>query len=310
MLSDEHRVDVNDATTVTTTTSSSSTVDRLYPPQDQHEEKAEHCIHPESPDCINNNNEEEKTIPQEFICPITLQVMVHPLTTRTGLSFERSAILDWLECYETCPLTRQPLRACDLIRNVPLEARIGFWRQAQQGLEETKQANIRTAAAKHKVQCLHDEEEERYEETDKIVAILPLQKGENGKYINFTATRSSRLPSTTSLHSIMQTSSRVHQIRELQRPVSQPASTCNFFPTSTGITIPTISSSTVSSVSDDDDDDDEYATSDELEVEAPISTLWRSVVHSNNNSLYAKQPGERHRVFLERILAAANAELA
>lgn len=298
MLSDEHRVD-ND---YSTTTSSSSTLNRLCPTQDQDD----NSTHPESLECINDHGH-DSTIPQEFICPITLQVMVHPLTTRTGLSFERSAILDWLECYETCPLTRQPLRACDLIRNVPLEARIGFWRQAQQALEETKNA-------KHKVKCLHDEEEEPLDETEKIVAILPLQKGENGKYVNYTATRSSRLPSTTSLHSIMQSSSRVQQMREQLPSEPQPAPISNFIPTSTGITIPTISSCTtvppISSVSDDDDDDDDEEVSDTLEEEAPISTLWRNVVHSNNNSLYAKQPGERHRVFLERILAAANAELA
>jgi hypothetical protein len=91
-------------------------------------------------------------IPREFICPITLQMMEHPLTTRSGLNFERSAILDWLEQSGAyirlnaifyvllqslltsgffsgkCPLTRQPLRPSGLIPNRPLEQRIKFWK--------------------------------------------------------------------------------------------------------------------------------------------------------------------------------------
>jgi hypothetical protein len=71
----------------------------------------------------------EVVAPDEFICPISLQPMVHPLTTRSGLSFERSAILNWLQQGSgVCPLTRQPLRPSDLIPNRQLETRIRFWR--------------------------------------------------------------------------------------------------------------------------------------------------------------------------------------
>ena len=67
--------------------------------------------------------------PDEFICPISLQPMVHPLTTRSGLNFERVAILNWLQQGSgVCPLTRQPLRPSDLIPNRQLETRIRFWR--------------------------------------------------------------------------------------------------------------------------------------------------------------------------------------
>ena len=67
--------------------------------------------------------------PDEFLCPISLQPMVHPLTTRSGLNFERSAILNWLQQGSgVCPLTRQPLRPSDLIPNRQLETRIRFWR--------------------------------------------------------------------------------------------------------------------------------------------------------------------------------------
>jgi hypothetical protein len=68
-------------------------------------------------------------IPFEFVCPITLQVMVEPLMTRTGFNFERAAIFDWLEQGSgSCPLTRTPLTACDLITNTRLKTRICYWR--------------------------------------------------------------------------------------------------------------------------------------------------------------------------------------
>ena len=37
------------------------------------------------------------TIPDEFICPLTSDVMTQPLMTRSGISFEREAIVAWLQ---------------------------------------------------------------------------------------------------------------------------------------------------------------------------------------------------------------------
>jgi len=68
-------------------------------------------------------------IPSDFICPITLQVMVRPVFSRSGVSFERSAILDWLgKGSNVCPLTRKPLKPSDLIPNHALEVKISAWR--------------------------------------------------------------------------------------------------------------------------------------------------------------------------------------
>jgi hypothetical protein len=68
-------------------------------------------------------------IPSDFICPITLQVMVSPVMTRTGLNFERAAIFGWLEQGSgSCPLTRKPLKASDIITNRRLETHIRIWR--------------------------------------------------------------------------------------------------------------------------------------------------------------------------------------
>jgi hypothetical protein len=68
-------------------------------------------------------------VPYSYICPITLEVRVHPLMTQSGLNFERSAILSWLnKSSGTCPLTRKPMRSSDLIRDTHLETQLQVWR--------------------------------------------------------------------------------------------------------------------------------------------------------------------------------------
>ena len=71
----------------------------------------------------------EMDIPETFICPVTLDVMVDPLISRYGHNYERRAILDWLKTGTIdCPLTKQPLRPSDLIPNEQLRVRIAAWR--------------------------------------------------------------------------------------------------------------------------------------------------------------------------------------
>jgi hypothetical protein len=68
-------------------------------------------------------------IPMEFLCPITKEVMSNPLMTRSGLNFERSAIIDWLHTGDgNCPINGTPLEASDLITNHALEEKIARWR--------------------------------------------------------------------------------------------------------------------------------------------------------------------------------------
>eukprot|EP00923_Selenidium_pygospionis_P047996 GHVN01082708.1.p1 GENE.GHVN01082708.1~~GHVN01082708.1.p1 ORF type:complete len:188 (+),score=29.51 GHVN01082708.1:424-987(+) len=46
--------------------------------------------------------------PDEHLCPITTKVMTHPVTITCGDTFERSAILEWLESNASCPICREP----------------------------------------------------------------------------------------------------------------------------------------------------------------------------------------------------------
>ncbi|CAJ1956225.1 unnamed protein product [Sphenostylis stenocarpa] len=53
----------------------------------------------------------EVEIPQFFACPISLQIMKDPVTTVTGITYDRESIEHWLlkakDC--RCPITKQPL---------------------------------------------------------------------------------------------------------------------------------------------------------------------------------------------------------
>jgi U-box domain len=78
-----------------------------------------------------NNNKSTVVVPPEFICPITMEIMIHPVMTRYGHCFDRSAIITWMcssdgeQC--ECPLTRKPLRISDIINNHSLGQRIKTW---------------------------------------------------------------------------------------------------------------------------------------------------------------------------------------
>jgi hypothetical protein len=73
---------------------------------------------------------ENYVIPHEFICPLTLEVMVNPLMDRSGRSYERTAILEWItKKNSTCPMTRQPLFVKDLLPNNKLRKEIMQWRE-------------------------------------------------------------------------------------------------------------------------------------------------------------------------------------
>jgi U-box domain len=71
-------------------------------------------------------------IPETFICPLTLDIMVDPLMNRHGRSYERSAIVEWITTKNpTCPITRQPMKVTDLVPNNRLRKEILEWRRNQ-----------------------------------------------------------------------------------------------------------------------------------------------------------------------------------
>lgn len=82
-----------------------------------------------------SEEEEEVTvdIPEEFICPLTLELMRDPVVSRYGHSYERDAILRWLaKGHAECPLSRRPMGLKDLVSNHRLKAQIRRWQLENQ----------------------------------------------------------------------------------------------------------------------------------------------------------------------------------
>jgi hypothetical protein len=80
-----------------------------------------------------NNN-----IPSEFICPVTKTLMNDPMVSRYGHSFERKAILEWLngEGNTACPVTGKSLRPSNLVSNKKLRWKIRHWNGAESAIED------------------------------------------------------------------------------------------------------------------------------------------------------------------------------
>lgn len=67
-------------------------------------------------------------IPDDFICPITFDVMTDPVANlHSQHKFERTAILEWLQQQATNPLTTLPLCSDDLRRDFKLKREINYF---------------------------------------------------------------------------------------------------------------------------------------------------------------------------------------
>lgn len=87
---------------------------------------------------------EEVEIPQYFLCPISLEIMKDPVTTVTGITYDREKIEQWLlmaeENASTCPVTKQilPRDTALLTPNHMLGRFIRSWTicNAEKGIEQ------------------------------------------------------------------------------------------------------------------------------------------------------------------------------
>ncbi|GAB2274547.1 hypothetical protein Dimus_009314 [Dionaea muscipula] len=73
---------------------------------------------------------EEVDVPQYFLCPISLQIMADPVTTITGITYDRQSIEQWLAMAQgsACPVTNQPLsKDSGLTPNHTLRRLIQAW---------------------------------------------------------------------------------------------------------------------------------------------------------------------------------------
>ncbi|XP_072118092.1 WD repeat, SAM and U-box domain-containing protein 1 [Mobula birostris] len=79
-------------------------------------------------------------IPDEFLCPISREVMTDPVIAADGYSYEREAIENWINTKKrTSPMTNIPLESTLITPNRTLKMAIDRWIDAQQVLQTTAQ---------------------------------------------------------------------------------------------------------------------------------------------------------------------------
>lgn len=68
------------------------------------------------------------TIPADFCCPLSLELMTDPVIVASGQTYERAFIRRWIDLgLLFCPKTRQPLAHTNLIPNFTVKALIANW---------------------------------------------------------------------------------------------------------------------------------------------------------------------------------------
>lgn len=83
-------------------------------------------------------------IPDEFRCPVSLELMTDPVIISTGQTFERACIQKWFDIgHKTCPKTHKTLAHTDLIPNYVLKSLIAHWCENNDVELPNKQQNRR-----------------------------------------------------------------------------------------------------------------------------------------------------------------------
>ncbi|KAK3147663.1 hypothetical protein QOZ80_3BG0285250 [Eleusine coracana subsp. coracana] len=87
-----------------------------------------------------NDNSSCPAIPDDYRCPISLDLMKDPVIVSTGQTYERGFIERWLEAgHDTCPKTQQKLPNKSLTPNYVLRSLITQWCEAN-GMEPPKRS--------------------------------------------------------------------------------------------------------------------------------------------------------------------------
>ncbi|KAL0429384.1 UNVERIFIED_CONTAM: E3 ubiquitin-protein ligase PUB23 [Sesamum radiatum] len=87
--------------------------------------------------------------PQDFRCPISMELMRDPVTISTGVTYERRNIERWFHTYKkrTCPATMQSIESLEMTPNHTLKRLIVGWLDSQ--ADPCLSAPARRQSAKH-----------------------------------------------------------------------------------------------------------------------------------------------------------------
>ena len=73
---------------------------------------------------------EAREVPDDFICPITAEIMTDPVCTSDGFTYERAAITEWLRTKDTSPKTGATLESTTLYPNHLVRSMIRAFNEA------------------------------------------------------------------------------------------------------------------------------------------------------------------------------------
>jgi hypothetical protein len=68
-------------------------------------------------------------IPEHFACPISLDWLVKPVITPSGITYSRGELEEWLKHNPTDPVSRSALRITDAVPNLALETAVHYHRK-------------------------------------------------------------------------------------------------------------------------------------------------------------------------------------
>ncbi|CAG9312010.1 unnamed protein product [Blepharisma stoltei] len=87
--------------------------------------------------------DESTSIPDNYICPITQEIMINPVVAADGHSYEKEAILKWFKTgHLTSPLTNEKLSSFSVIDNFRLKAIIKDFKESLSEVQRQKQLKI------------------------------------------------------------------------------------------------------------------------------------------------------------------------
>lgn len=90
---------------------------------------------------VNTSNNSNNTIPADWLCPITMEIMKDPCIGPDGHTYERTAIEQWLSHNNISPMTRQPMSNTNIIPNIALRHTIEDFLQRNNGNYSVPQLN-------------------------------------------------------------------------------------------------------------------------------------------------------------------------
>ncbi len=68
--------------------------------------------------------------PNEFVCPLTMELMKDPVVLTDGFTYEREAITHWLQTSNRSPRTNLALDSTTVIQNMAIKIQIREWKDA------------------------------------------------------------------------------------------------------------------------------------------------------------------------------------